>query len=295
MNELNILLSTDRNYIPQLNTLLHSLFCNNRDCKFQIHVLHSSLDEADISIIDRVVRHYDGSLFTYKITPNNDSETMTKKTRLPMETYYRLLCMNHLPESIDKVLYLDCDIIINGSLEPLFDIDLTGYLFAAADDYVEVIGKNSEPTARQRAVIDQYIPKTCRYVNSGVLLINLESLRKVITTEEIITKIDEYGDVLVWHDQDFINYHFYEHILHLDCTLYNYFPVYWYWEELKPGKPVIIHFAGVFKPWKEDYFSRCEPFAVAYQERTRPFIRQAKELYEKYAEMPYLDKSTFSV
>ena len=285
MSVQNIMLSTDRNYIPQLNTLLHSLFCNNQECKFHIHVLHSSLDEADISIIEKLVRNYDGSLFTYKIAPNNNSETMAKKTRLPMETYYRLLCMDHLPESIDKVLYLDCDIIINGSLKPLFDIDLTRYLFAAADDYVEVIGKNSEPTTQQRAVIDQYLPSTIRYVNAGVLLISLESLRKVITTEEIINKIEEYGNVLVWHDQDFINYNFYEHILHLNYTLYNYFPVYWYWEELNHGKPVIIHFGGVFKPWKEDYFNRCEPFAIAYQGKTRPFIRQAKELYEKYAKM----------
>jgi len=40
---------------------------------------------------------------------------------------------------------------------------------------------------------------------------------------------------------------------------------------------------GVFKPWKEDYFSRCEPFLDAYKGRTERFIKQAKELYEKYA------------
>jgi len=162
-------------------------------------------------------------------------------------------------------------------------VDLTGYMFAAADDYVEVIGKSSEPTAQQRAVIDQYIPKDCKYVNSGVLLMNLEYLRKAVTTDEIITMIEEFGDHLVWHDQDFINYVFYEYILHIDYRLYNYFPVYYNWGELTSEKPVIIHFAGVFKPWKDNYFSRCEPFVEAYKNTTRRFVEQAKELYEKYA------------
>jgi len=265
------------------NTLLHSLFDNNRECKIHIHVLHSSLDEDDISLIDEVVKRYDGELFSYMITADRDSTTIAKKTRLPKETYYRLLCMDYLPDSIKRVLYLDCDIIINGSIKELFNIDLTGYLFAAADDYVEVIGKSSEPTTQQRNVINQFIPETCKYVNAGVLLMNLEYLRKMVTTDEIVTMIEEFGDLLVWHDQDFVNYVFYEHILHLDYRIYNYFPVYWYWEDLNPGIPAIIHYGGFFKPWKDDYFSRCEPFIEAYQGRTREFVRQAKELYEKYA------------
>jgi len=285
MNDLNILISTDRNYVPVTKTLLHSLFDNNRDCRVVIHVLHSSLEEDDLSELDKTVKGYGGELFSYKITASRESDTIVKKTRLPKETYYRLLCMDYLPDSLDRVLYLDCDIIVNGSLKALYNVDLTGYMFAAADDYVEVIGKSSEPTKQQRAVIDQYIPKDCKYVNAGVLLMNLELFRKAVTTDEIIAMIEEFGDLLVWHDQDFINYVFYEHILHIDFRLYNYFPIYCYWGEATPEKPTIIHFAGFFKPWKDDYFNRCEPFVEAYQNTTRRFVEQAKELYEKYAAM----------
>jgi len=285
LSDINILVSTDRNYIPYTNTLLHSLFDNNRDCKIHIHVLHSSLDGDDISVIDRVVKQYGGELFSYQVSASRDSATMVKKTRLPKEAYYRLLCMDYLPDVVKKVLYLDCDIIVNGSIKEMYNTDLAGYMFAAADDYVEVIGKSSESTIQQRAIIDQYIPKDCKYVNSGVLLMNLEYLRQAVTTDEIITMIEEFGDKLVWHDQDFINYVFYEHILHLDYRLYNYFPVYWYWEELTPGLPAIIHYAGFFKPWKDDYYNRCTPYMEAYKGRTDRFIKQAKELYDKYAAM----------
>jgi len=243
------------------------------------------LDEDDLNVLEKTIKSYSGELFSYQVAANRDSDTMTKKTRLPKEAYYRLLCMDYLPQSLDRVLYLDCDIIVNGSIKELYNIDLTGYMFAAADDYVEVIGKSSEPTTKQREIIDRYIPKTCKYVNSGVLLMNLEYLRKAVTTDEIILMIEEFGDQLVWHDQDFINYVFYEHIYHIDYKIYNYFPVYYNWADLKPGIPAIIHFAGVFKPWKDDYFSRCEPFVEAYKYTTKRFVEQAKKLYEKYAAM----------
>jgi len=265
--------------------MLHSLFDNNRDYKINIHVLHSVLDKDDLLKIDRVVKNYGGELFSYKIAASRESDTIIKESRLPKEAYYRLLCMDYLPDSLERVLYLDCDVIINGSIKELYFTDMEGYMFAAADDYVEVIGKASDSTIQQREIIDQYIPNTFKYVNSGVLLMNLEYLRRAVNTDEIIEMIEEFGDKLVWHDQDFINYVFYEHILHVDYRLYNYFPVYWYWEELNPGMPAIIHFAGFFKPWKDDYSSKCEPFIEACHGRTKRFAGQAKELYEKYAAM----------
>jgi len=262
------------------------LFDNNKDCKISIHVLHSSLDEADVSLIDKVVKQYGGELFSYKVTADRVGKTADKIKTLPKETFFRLLCMEYLPEHIERVLYLDCDIIVNGSIKEMYNIDMTGYMFAAADDYIEVLGGLPViPALEQRAVVDKYIPKNCKYVNAGVLLINLEYLRKAVTTEEIITMIEEFGDQLVFHDQDLLNYVFYEHILHLDYSIYNYFPVYWKWEDLTPGIPAIIHYGGVFKPWKDYYYTYCNPFIELYKGRTVRFVDQAKELYDKYAAM----------
>jgi len=248
-----------------------------------IHVLHSSLDENDISEIEKTVTSYGGVLLAYHISADHDSETMVKKTRLPKETYYRLICMDYLPKNVKKVLYLDCDIIVNGSLKELYDTDLTGLMFAAAEDITEVAGAKFNLPVPQRITAGNYMPDTCKYVNAGVLLMNLEFLRKVITTDEIVTMIDELGDLLVWHDQDFINYVFHKYILYIDYKLYNYFPVYWDWDELRPCEPVIIHYAGGFKPWLENYLDLCKPYVQANNNRTELFVKQTKELYEKYA------------
>jgi len=248
-----------------------------------IHVLHSSLDEDDLLVIEKTVTSYGGALSSYHISADHDSETMVKKTRLPKETYYRLICMDYLPKYVKKVLYLDCDIIVNGSLKALYNTNLTNHMFAAAEDITEVAGKTFNRPVPQRAEASNYMPETSKYVNAGVLLMNLEYLRKVITTDEIVAMIDELGDLLVYHDQDFINYVFYKYTMYIDYKMYNYFPVYWDWDDLKPGVPVIIHFAGGFRPWLDDYFDNCKPYVLALNNKTERFVEQAKELYEKYA------------
>jgi len=291
LTELNILLSTNRSYIPLLTVMLHSLFDNNRDCAVNIHLLHAELNEDDLSIVEKTVKRYGGKLCSYRIDVKSLSEAIHKpteanedpreKSRLPMETYFRLLCIDYLPKSIKKVLYLDCDVIVNGSLKELYNMDLTDYMFAAADDFLEALELPADHW--QRGIIYSHIPETFKYVNAGVLLMNIDRFRQVITTEEIISIIDEHGDLLIWHDQDFINYLFYKYIYHFDYKLYNYFPVYPDWEDLEPGRPVIIHYGGDFKPWNDDYYEKCESIIKVHRGGTSRFARQAKKLYEKYA------------
>ena len=283
LTRMNILLSTDSNYIPFVKALLHSLYDNNRDCAISIHLLHSKLGEDDLSDINNTVQLYNGKFYSYKIDISSFGDTINKQTRLPMETYFRLFCLDYLPKSVKKVLYLDCDIIINGSIKELYNVDISKLMFAAADDFHEAL--DYPPDSWIRKIIDGYLPKTYKYVNAGVLLMNIDRLRQVLTTEEIVSMIEEMGDIIVFHDQDFINYLFYKHIYHIDYKLYNYFPVYGDWEELKYMQPAIIHFGGFFKPWKDNYFEKCESFIMRHQGRTRQFVSQAKELYDKYAAM----------
>jgi len=264
--------------------MLHSLFDNNKDCAVSIHLMHSSLVDDDLAEVRRVVNIYGGDFYSYKVKTEHINATMieSKQGRLPGETYYRLLCMSYLPKDLDRVLYLDCDIIINGSLEEFYNTDLTDYLFAAAFDFIEVMSDASDSIKELRASVMQYVPQGCKYVNAGVLLINISMLRDVLTTEKIITMIDEISNILLNRDQDFLNFVFGSQIRYVDYKLYNYMPLYWHWDELKPGQPVIFHFAGGIRPWKDDYFKLLEPYVEAYQGKTRRFTKQVKKLYDHY-------------
>jgi lipopolysaccharide biosynthesis glycosyltransferase len=66
MTELNILVVTDKNYIPLTNVMLTSLFENNMDCAINIHLMHSSLVDDDLAEVDRVVSKYEGGFHSYR-------------------------------------------------------------------------------------------------------------------------------------------------------------------------------------------------------------------------------------
>lgn len=70
------------------------------------------------------------------------------------------LFADEIKEIPDKVLYLDADIVVYDDLKDLYNIDISDYDFAASKDYFG------------RWFIDY------RYLNSGVLLMNLKRMRK---------------------------------------------------------------------------------------------------------------------
>ena len=103
--------------------------------------------------------------------------------------FYRLLLQDILPNE-NKVLYLDCDTLVYKDLNEIYNYNI-------ADKYYT--GMLEEENRNIKGYIIKY------YINSGVLLINLDNLRK----DNIYTKIIEYltmnNNTLTFHDQDTIN------------------------------------------------------------------------------------------
>ena len=104
---------------------------------------------------------------------------------------YRLLLPNLL-KNVDLCLYLDSDTLVVGNIEPLWETDLSGYSLAG-------VFQNIAPV-RSQTVGDQ-IPGLQTYVNSGVLLMNLELMRRRNLQETLLRGISDY--LLV--DQDLLN------------------------------------------------------------------------------------------
>jgi len=100
-----------------------------------------------------------------------------------------------LPEEFHKVLWLDIDTIVNEDIGELFDIDLTDYYYAGVME-----------------------PKKClgvfRYINVGVVMINLDLLRQNMKEIDIINYLNKYP--LTWPGQDAINMHCQGYIKLLD-------------------------------------------------------------------------------
>lgn len=260
---MNILITLDENYFPRLRVLLMSLKMNNPGEHFDIYLLHSGLSERMLRAVERWCRaagyefhpiRIDGDLF----------ENAPVSSRYPTEMYYRLLASRLLPQELNRIIYLDPDILVINPLRPLWETNMSGWLFGAAAHTGKTELANDVNRLRLGVEHDYY--------NSGVLLMDLELGREEIIPEEIFRYVEEHRMELLLPDQDLLNAMFGERIFPLDDAVWNYdarnyknyvmrssgkYNVKWVMENT-----AILHFCGKAKPWKPGYIYR---FGVLYQ------------------------------
>lgn len=266
----NILVTLDKNYIPYLNVMLFSLVEKNADLKFTVYILHSSLLEEDVTNTRRILKNNKLVLINAE---NIGLQGAPTTSRYPKEIYYRIFAAKYLPTTVDKILYLDPDIVVNGSLKSLYALDMNNYLFAAAS--------HTGPFVRALNSIRLDMEENAPYINSGVMLMNLKLLRKEQNYEEVFNFIEKRKNYLVLPDQDIISSLYGSRIYALDTFRYNMtenlFLLHSPFEKtltldwIKKNS-VIIHYCGRNKPWKDNYKGYLDVF---YKDT---LIRMEKEL-----------------
>jgi lipopolysaccharide biosynthesis glycosyltransferase len=243
--EIQVLCACDEKYLPHVATMLRSLLEHNGDCR--IHFFHGSIGERELAKLRSLVERYGSEIVHYNVGPSDFKELPIDKW-LSRATYYRFLAPRLLPASLDRVLYLDSDIIVRGSLEGIWNIDLTDYALAAVPD-------RSDDTQRSLG-----FPEGTKCFNAGVLLINLQFWRKNGVPERAIAFIRDYPEKVQYWDQDALNGTLVDRWVEL--------PSCWNWQywHRPPEKgiekdPAIVHFHGDHKPWQ---WSNAHPFRAEY-------------------------------
>lgn len=204
---IHIACNIDGNYVQHCAVTLVSIFENNRESKFCIHIVATGLTKDDENILSSLATKYGNTVSFYAPDEKLLEGFAIKKfsKRISMATYYRCILADLLPTTIDKLIYLDCDIVILGDIRPFWNIPLEGIGVAAVED----IGCN-EP---QRYQILKY-PQEDSYFNAGVLLINLDYWRKHNITKACIDYYQKYPERILFNDQDLLN-----SVLHKDKIL----------------------------------------------------------------------------
>ena len=125
--EMNIACATDNKFAPYCGIMLTSLFENNKKNSFSVYIMSRDLSEENRSKFDTLARQYNSEI---KIIDLNNYEWRNCPIRyedyVTVETYYRLVLPDILPESVHKILYLDGDIIINSPI--LINMRILKYL-----------------------------------------------------------------------------------------------------------------------------------------------------------------------
>jgi len=188
-DRINLLVTFDKNYIKPFQTMLMSLINNNPRETVHVWLLHSAIPQEKLQALEE----YCG-LHCVPLTPLKVDRAIFQNApiskRYPQEMYYRLLAPHLLPESLEKVLYLDPDILVINPLRPLWDVELKGRAFAAASHTGITEIMNDINRVRLGTEHDYY--------NTGVVLMDLERARELVRTDDIFKCVSEHESDLLW-------------------------------------------------------------------------------------------------
>jgi lipopolysaccharide biosynthesis glycosyltransferase len=173
-------------------------------------------------------------------------------SRISNAAYYRLLLPDLVPESVERMLWLDADLICTGDLSELWHTDLGDALLAAVYD-------PSCATVSAAGGIPAYEPEKYRlefwsdYFNSGVLLMDLARCREADISGKSLAYIREHAAKLRFAVQDAMNLAVDDRWKRLDIR-WNDVDITGYEKRTDADRdPRILHFAGRRKPWQDDY------------------------------------------
>lgn len=238
-NIIPIFFASDSNYLPYLSVSLLSLMKNaNKNYTYNIYILHSNISEIEQKPILKL------SDKTFNISFVNVSERLQEvNSKLQLRdyytgaTYYRIFIANMFP-SIDKALYLDSDTIVLKDISRLYNYDLM-------DNY---IGAVTDKVVSSHEVFQKYCNEVLgiapnRYINAGILLMNLKKFREDNFYKKFCDLLVEYK-FSVAQDQDYLNVLCKDKIRYLPYR----------WNTMPIGGesktlPSLIHYNLTMKPW----------------------------------------------
>jgi lipopolysaccharide biosynthesis glycosyltransferase len=172
---------------------------------------------------------------------------------ISLATYYRLFIPEIIPKDVEKLLYLDSDMVILGDLNPLWEMNIDSFLGAAR---------------KVPEVFDRYdsleIVSSHPYFYAGVMLWNLRKIRQIPFTELSVAYLSRKHAEILWWDMDVLNYMMQGKIKLLDD----------FWHILSTEasdnnmKINILHYAGSTKPWRFAQHNNRDKFYFQYLAHT---------------------------
>lgn len=263
---MNLLFAINRNFTGYLCKTLHSIAKNGNASHYEAYILHSDLTTEDQEIIQCTADEQISCHFIF--VDEQIFQGFPENQRYPKQIYYRLAAPLLLPEKLDKILYLDVDLVVINSLQELYNTDFDGNYYIACSHTDEFLTKFNQ----LRLGVDANVP----YINTGVMMMNLPLLRRDLNIDRIRTAAKNKMHCFLLPDQDLLTLMHGEHIKLVDTMRYNLSDRLLSFHNMDPRKEkldlewvrknaVIIHYFGKNKPWKEHYRGILD---VLYHENT---------------------------
>ena len=259
ISPVNVLLCCDDSYAQHACVCAYSLLENHPDQPFDLVFVIRDVRLETRRKIELSLSEFDhvSIRFETPITFPHDFVAGHRED-LTIDCYQRFFVRQFFPHG-DRALYLDCDMIVDGSLSHLFNLDLAGY----------VLGAVPIPGSWPRRL---GMPDGAPYFNSGVLLFNLPAWDEARCPEILLGCVHRHAKALLEADQDALNACLTDRWLALDLIYNVTSPIFtrpdWLGLSDRELERVtrdarVVHFSGPNKPWS--YLGE-HPFKDRYRE-----------------------------
>lgn len=265
---MNIAYSCNDYYIPQTGISMISLFENNKDAEdICVYMIAKDVSAVNINSLKRIADTY-GRRFKEVKFDDIAYDLNLSNTGRHIATIYSKVFFSRI-EDVDKMIYLDSDTIVAGTLQPLWDESLEGC-------YMGVVETN--PTKYYKEL---GLPKGERFFNDGMAIVNVDYCRRNNLIDQILKVVEEYDGNPPTLSEGALNKVCYKKVKYISLK-YNLMAGLLFMGRLNSGylasvlhytkeeieqscdNPVIIHYLSAFynRPWlapcthpyKEEYY-----------------------------------------
>ncbi len=255
--------AADDNYAKYLGISMLSLFQSNKGfVQIDVFVLDCEIGAENKEKLMSIVEEYNRKIhFISMKNYVSNLELNMGARKISIASYARLFLATVIPDTYERILYLDCDTIVLDELNDFWNIDMVGYMVAGVRDtvdsyFLKKIGLKPEDF----------------YINAGIILVNLAAWRENQLLTQFITFIKKFDGNVPHHDQGTINavckdqirivsprfnvtsniYSFSTKTIRRMYNLHNYYSQ----QSLDKAKhkPAILHYTTglVGRPWEEN-------------------------------------------
>ena len=238
--EIPIFTASDDNYMPFVAVTLESMIANaSKDYNYTFKILHSGVSQENV---DKIMK-YNKDNFNVEFVDVREllkdvMERLHTCIYYTQTTYYRLFISNLYPQ-YDKVLYIDCDVVVRGDISKLYNVDIGDNLVGATTDEFVMSLPYIQPYFTKVLGLNHVTD----YFNAGVLVMNLDQFRKQNFEEQFVDLLNKYKFVV--QDQDYLNVICKDKVKYVS-SMWDKMPCK---ENAKVENINLIHYNLIWKPW----------------------------------------------
>lgn len=269
----------DNNYARCCASSIASFCLNNPTKNFNFHIMAKDLSTTNKKQFEQLAQLYSINIYIYEINIDTLAKLPTQ-THLPIATYFRFI-LPLILDNVDKLFYIDADIICLQNADDFFNINLNDNIIGAVPDLPWMNAKRNKALNLRNHI----------YFNAGMLIINITKWNKFNTFTKVLQAIQNEPQKFRYLDQDALNLILTNHIQYLD-TKFNCIDI----NSIEQKNIILLHFAAHPKPWNIAFpiSKGCNKFnknLYQYYENKTPWKNLPLELPKNYKEIKIYAKA----